>query len=300
MKNKHAYLIMAHDQFKLLELLCKMIDHPQHDIYLHVDIRSKGFDDTAIRKELKYSKLFCINRTKAVWGAYSLVNCEIQLLKSSLTNGNYSYFHLLSGSDLLLKRPDEIYDFFESSGKEFLYRYSDDDSWQYSVKRRVSLYFFFREKVGKCNNIFRALDKLSTTAQEILCVNRKKKFKTDYILGSQWFSITNELVEYIVQNEKFIKKHFRYTNCPDEVFLLMLIENTEFMDKLYDRNGDMGFAGNMRYIDWRRGKPYTFTDEDYDALINSDRMFARKFDIENHPEICYKIFNHSMGADIQR
>ena len=33
----------------------------------------------------------------------------------------------------------------------------------------------------------------------------------------------------------------------------------------------------MRLIDWRRGNPYVWRDEDYDELIHSDRIFARKF-----------------------
>ena len=34
----------------------------------------------------------------------------------------------------------------------------------------------------------------------------------------------------------------------------------------------------MRYIDWNRGGPYVWRERDFDELINSDYLFARKFD----------------------
>ena len=33
---KHAFLIMAHNQFDLLEMLIKLLDDPRNDIYLHI------------------------------------------------------------------------------------------------------------------------------------------------------------------------------------------------------------------------------------------------------------------------
>ena len=40
MKNrmkKHAILIMAHNQFKILEKLVQQLDHARNDIYIHID-----------------------------------------------------------------------------------------------------------------------------------------------------------------------------------------------------------------------------------------------------------------------
>lgn len=34
----------------------------------------------------------------------------------------------------------------------------------------------------------------------------------------------------------------------------------------------------MRYIDWNRGNPYVWKINDYKELINSEYLFARKFD----------------------
>ena len=34
---KHAYLIMAHNNFYILEKLLHLLDDPRNDIYVHID-----------------------------------------------------------------------------------------------------------------------------------------------------------------------------------------------------------------------------------------------------------------------
>lgn len=63
----------------------------------------------------------------------------------------------------------------------------------------------------------------------------------------------------------------------DEMFLQTIVYNSSFKDKLYDKDYDDSCLGNQRYIDWKRGTPYTFRNEDFEELINSNCLFARKF-----------------------
>ena len=72
----------------------------------------------------------------------------------------------------------------------------------------------------------------------------------------------------------------------------MLIENSEFKNNLYFPNEDSDYRSCMRHIDWKRGNPYVFKIDDFDELINSPCMFARKFDINTDRKICEKIFNY--------
>lgn len=37
MNEKHAYLILAHNDPKVLELLVRLLDDSRNDIYIHVD-----------------------------------------------------------------------------------------------------------------------------------------------------------------------------------------------------------------------------------------------------------------------
>ena len=46
----------------------------------------------------------------------------------------------------------------------------------------------------------------------------------------------------------------------------------------------------MRFIDWNKGNPYIFRSIDFEQLMSSDRMFARKFDEKVDFDIVERIF----------
>ena len=48
---------------------------------------------------------------------------------------------------------------------------------------------------------------------------------------------------------------------------------------------------SLRCIDWERGKPYTYRLEDYDLIMESDKLFARKFSEITDSEIVNRIYN---------
>lgn len=53
-----------------------------------------------------------------------------------------------------------------------------------------------------------------------------------------------------------------------------------------------GFESKVRYIDWNCDSPYTWRKEDYSTLIQSDYMFARRFDETVDNEIVENIFKY--------
>ena len=59
---------------------------------------------------------------------------------------------------------------------------------------------------------------------------------------------------------------------------------------------DNSYKANQRYIDWTRGEPYTFKINDYDELIKSDMLFARKFSTKIDKEIVDKIYDYVRGV----
>lgn len=71
--------------------------------------------------------------------------------------------------------------------------------------------------------------------------------------------------------------------------------NSEYKETIYkDENGD---TDDLRLVDWKRkvqDSPHIFTSDDYDMIVNSKKLFARKFDektdinivIQLHDRIC--------------
>lgn len=95
---KQAYLIIAHNNFEILEYLIKLIDYEKNDIYIHIDKKVKKFDEEKLKKCAKYSNIEIFQHFDIKWGDLSQVKCEIFLLETAKKNDDYSYYHLLSRS----------------------------------------------------------------------------------------------------------------------------------------------------------------------------------------------------------
>ena len=108
---KHAYLIMCHDNFTVLETSLRLLDDARNDIYIHVDKKVKNFDKAKLSSVCRHSRIcFTKKRYSVKWGTYSQVFVEMYLFKLAFSNKkeNYRYYHLISGVDLPLKNQEYI------------------------------------------------------------------------------------------------------------------------------------------------------------------------------------------------
>ncbi len=106
--------------------------------------------------------------------------------------------------------------------------------------------------------------------------------------GSDWYSISHALASHLLASEQLIRKFFRHSHAPSEMFVHTLVWNSQFRDKIHDQTDE--FASSLRLIDWERGFPYVFRDEDVQELATSDRLFARKFRADVDREIVDLVF----------
>lgn len=291
LERKHAYLIIAHNQFDILEKLIKLLDYPLNDIFIHIDKSVKNFNFNYYKKLGKYSNIIFCERINVKWAHFSQVEATIELLKSA-TKGNYAYYHLLSGVDLPIKPPQYIHNFFKDyTETEFIYFASDKEVER--IKSRVLHYHFIRYHrheyycmrcFGKCFN--KILEKL----QFILRFERRWDENISLKFGSNWWSITHNLATYILSNEKWIRKTFKYARNADELFLQTLVFNSEFKNAVYMKDKKDTYDSILRCIDFERGNPYTFTSEDLLYLKNSSQLFARKFDSIRSKQIVEEVY----------
>ena len=282
---KHAYLIMCHDNFQLLQKILMLLDDERNDIYLHIDKKAKGVNANEITSCVKYSTIILLNRTNVNWGGYSQIRVELMLLKEA-TKKEHRYYHLLSGVDLPLKSQDEIYKFFaENDGKEFVS--IDNMINREDYFNRIGRYHFFQDHIGRIigyrSAVLEFLESLSLNIQEFFHYKRKTYVNTKIYKGTNWFSITHEFAIYLTAREKEIRRCFGFGLCADELFLQTTIMNSSFRKNVVN--------DSLRYIDWERGNPYIFSDEDFDLLMSSNKLFARKFNYSQSPEIIDRIFN---------
>ena len=275
---KHAYLIIAHNEYPVLRALLLMLDDERNDIFLHIDHRSMELYEKIHSVQMQRANLHILStRNKVYWGDLSQVETEYLLLETASAKEAYSYYHLLSGTDLPIQTQDYIHSFFQiNAGKEFV-EYWSGNRHQKDLKRKISRYYFFTKHLKRNNSKWHVITapchNLALIVQKMVHFNRKQE--VEFRKGSQWFSITHNFCLYLLEKKPFVLRRFRYTLCPDEIFVQTLLWNSSFKKNIYkieDNN-----IGSMRLIDWNRGDPYTWKIQDYTELVNSDKLFARKF-----------------------
>lgn len=286
---KHAYLVMAHTDPALLDQLLEALDDERNDIFLHID--KKADMDISQLYRPRRAGMDLIPRINVNWGGDSQIECELELLRCAVP-GHYAYYHLCSGADLPIKSQDEIHSFFDrSDGKNYIKidkGGNGSDQWRYRVER----YHFLQDKIGRnCGKYIGFMEKVECfllSVQKLLGVDRLKRCPMALYKGSNWFSITDEMARYILQSEDRIRRYFYRSLCADELFLQTIAMNGPLRDTIVD--------DDLRYIDWERGSPYTFTIEDLELLSSVPDFFARKFSTEKDPAIVEAV----MGALVKK
>lgn len=299
MKNRHAYLIMAHHQFYILERLIKLLDFEWNDIFIHVDKKVKDFNFSYYQSLTKKSKVFYVERVDVRWGDISQIKTELTLFKEAYkysNERNYSFFHLISGVDLPIKPVQEIYNFYELENKDFIGYLPINNA----SKRRYQNYHIFTKYIknkSKILNIFFDIIRESyIMLQKLIKFNRSKDLNIQF--GPNWVDLKKDTVGYILSNENEIYKTYSHMRCADEFYKQTLIyNNPKIYSKIY--KSDDAYEQCKRLIDWKRGRPYVWRTENFGEIINSDRMFARKFDINIDRNVVDKLFEQISEKNIQ-
>jgi len=286
---RHAYLVLAHNQYEILQTTLQLLDHKQNDFFIHIDKKSAENPTQELRGVLKESKVIFLDRRSVNWGGYSTIECVMHLLKEALL-GEYDYYHLISGVDMPIKTRETILEFFEEN-EDIQYIHFEQKTIREDCLKKVKTYYWLQE-YAKNNRFIYIVGRCLTKLQEAMGVNRIAKATFEFQFGALWFSITKDLADYVVQREAWVKKHFQNTLCADELFLQTLVVNSKFKDKLPETAYTGDYNACLRHIDWKRGNPYVFVEADFQELVESPQLFARKFDLGKDREIVMKLKNY--------
>lgn len=277
--NKHAYLIIAHNEPEVLRTLLAMLDDVRNDIFVHIDRRACSVYESVKDYKPKHSTLVFLEHPIAVyWGDISQVQVEYMLFERAFSQGPYAYYHLLSGVDLPIKSQDYIHAFFQKNqGKEFV-GFWTDAAHRRDLHRKVYRYYLFTRYFKGGNALVHGVCALSRNL--FLALQKATRYKRNqggliFQKGFQWVSITQGFCAYLLSQKENVFHTFRYTLCPDEIFIQTVLWNSPFREHIY--NKENALIGSMRYIDWERGNPYVWQEKDTDELLSSLYLFARKF-----------------------
>ena len=270
---RHAYMIMAHDNFYNLEKLLRLLDQPNNDIYLHINQSVPDFDQDFWAGLLKSATMSFAERVRVFPYTYTQVEGIVSLLRAA-TKTTHDYYHMLSGADLPIKPLREIDAFFAAHrGQEFVgfSSFFPPDM----VEQRHILQNYYKHRNLALARSARLANRLGLVAQKLLGINRMAGFAGTVKKGWDWFSITHEAALHLLAGEPSFRRSFFGSYCPSEFFVQTILYNSPLRDHIYSLEHPA--AATRRYIDWERGQPYVFRLDDLDSLRASPLLFARKF-----------------------
>ena len=90
---RHAFLIIAHNNWGQLKKLIQLLDAENHEIYIHIDKKSKDFMENEFVDITKKSKVFIFQEYEVFWGGFSSVQVELFLFEKAYAL-QYDYYHL--------------------------------------------------------------------------------------------------------------------------------------------------------------------------------------------------------------
>lgn len=279
MDDRHAYCIMAHGQIHQLQRLLDVLDDVRNDIYLHVDKKCK--DSLSILHTAKSKLIFTSKRLDVRWSDISQVDAEICLFQTMLdTNNNYNRVHFISGVDLPLKTQDEIHDFFNKHNNEEFINIRKD----LTFCRRLKFYHFF--VCYRRNHILADYARKLFLLPQLLFVNRLRTAPLKFAYGWNWCSLTVKAIKEIVTTYKKYRYVFLYSTSADELYKQMIL----YTSGKYK----ISSMGPLRYILFKKGNPSpkVLTMVDYNNMMASGCLFARKFDERVDNEVISKVIEH--------
>ncbi|MCR4660683.1 MAG: beta-1,6-N-acetylglucosaminyltransferase [Clostridia bacterium] len=291
---KIAIMVLAHKNIKQIQMLISQFDSSYFDIYIHFDARMQINNDDITNITNKYSNVYCTEtRYQVGWGNYTMLPPEFELLKTANKN-QYMFYIFISGQDLLIKNSLSLYDYLQNNKeKNFIHFFSEELS---KYKKRVELYYpYSLTKKSFFSKVLRNVYKICTggKGKTFRIFKRKNTINDNYYFGEFWYTINNDFCNYVLaklSNEPEYLNNFKSTLNPDESFMQTTIMNSPFSKSVSDF---------LSYIDWSNGgsSPKVLTVDDKENIINSDKYFARKFDLDVDSNIIDFVINKTQEQD---
>jgi hypothetical protein len=279
-----AYIISA---YKLPDQLTRLVNRLATDtthFFVHVD---RSADDAIYSRMVspmaRLGNVHFLDRHRCPYGGFGHVKATLKGINELFRRRiPFDYAILLTGQDYPLRSNEEIADFFTDHERQsFIDHFPlPFDEWDLGGMDRIDSWHV---RLGGQHFRFRGPAKLGVT--------RRFPLGLRPFGGSAYWCLTRECIDYIVrflQNAPRYSRFFKYVNVPDEIFFQTIVLNSPLRDLVVN--------DDLRYIEWREraiaGGPAVLGRGDFNRIMSSPKLFARKFDMTDDAEILDMIDCH--------
>ena len=286
---KIAYLISTFTDPQHLSRLIKALDGADVHFFIHVDAKVdiRPFDELTKGDNVHYLS----DRVNVYWGTYSQVEFQMRMIQAALDlSVRFDRLFMLSGQDYPLWSNGQIRDYLSQCGEHELISgiCLDTEEVEESKKR---IYRLFRPQTDIRWLSAKANDWLSKALRKFCKLTGMRKKLWMEVDGKQWhlfkgsdyFCLSHDLAAYVVrtwQEQPAIHQYFKTSFAPSETCIPTIVFNNPTYAALADlHTGDYTTLKALTFLHYIDYVPVIriWNDADFDELVNSGKMFARKF-----------------------
>ena len=263
---RQAILITAYKDIRHLERLIRYFDS-DFEAFIHIDKKCSEDFSSLVNQE----HVHLYDRYNIAWGDVNHLKAILLLMREAYRHSDLEYFHLITGSDYPILPLADFKSFCENHKHDNFVEHfplPHADWGKEGGMDRIRYYWVqpsYRVKHGRFVYKFIKL-------QRILGIDRGFKFFDGKLYGGgTYWSVSREAVgralDYMDSHPRYLRR-FRMTSIAEEICL----------PSLWAGIGMPMHNDYKRYIDWGPdgGNPQVLTEKDYDNIINSGALFARK------------------------
>lgn len=281
-----AFLITAYkNQEQLVKLIQSLNEHAL--VFVHLDKKSTELSlEELTSYHLKNTQF--ISKYNIPWGGYTHLLAILTLFKMALADERVHYIHTISAQDIRICSMEEMEKRFATTQKIYM---TCTDALEIPAKtqRRFRQHIITSRGTGPfAQKLVKKANTTYTRLQKRLHINYTtiKPFKRIY-KGMIWCSMPRKAAEYALnecEKTPSFLRHLKHITLPEEFFFQSIFMDSPFRDDVVNEN--------LRYTDWTRrydSRPAILDATDFDKIIESNCIFARKIDAEISKELIEKM-----------
>lgn len=275
---KQAILITAYKDFEQLITLVNFFDN-DFNIYIHIDKKSHLSKQQKKTLLEKYNVRYLGFDYVVNWGGRNHLKAYLKLSETALNHQENIFFHLITGQDYPIKTLAYFKKFITNhQHKDYIFcDKMPNTQWENGGWDRLCYYNFY--------DIFNAKKHLKwinlcIKIQKAIGFKRSLKKSLPIYSGPTYWSLsraTLELVLNYTHKKPALLNRLKHTFCAEEFYFQTIIMNSN-----RSNNVDHDY---LRYIDWESGKggyPAFLDEDDFESMMNSNKLFARKIDMRKN------------------
>lgn len=279
---KLAYIIVSHFNLEQTLRLYNRLNHKDSLFVFHVSKKCEPRYYEKLYAALK-DRENCLftKRVNITWGGYDLVQAVLNAIDTLVEkNADFDYAFFLSGQDYPIKPREHMVQMLgKNPGKQYMEVIPASDlgkisEWWEAYHFTVGKRRFWHPHQRKDNLLIALYNFIFA-----LILPKNRQLPQGFLIykGTSWWTLTRDCIHFMYgqvhsPEGKRIIKYFRNTWHQSELFFQTILMNSKYRDDIIN--------DDLRFILWHEnddGHPKMLTQTDYDDIVSSDRLFARKF-----------------------